>query len=208
MMTRSLTCSLVVAVAVMLAGCHDDGSFSQAVRHAPSTPLPPSSAVGAPETTAAPTREVSLRPREIRFDENASPCELLLPGQIERLAGDRRKRTPGTEPTWRSPTCYFGGPTRTWSVTTVTETGVEFRFGVHKLYRQLQVSHTDPIDTAFPAYTAVDPARVAVSCYLAVDTAKEQMLVIGIELTPPVNKRVPCTEARPIAEEVMRTLIT
>ncbi|RAS59534.1 uncharacterized protein DUF3558 [Lentzea atacamensis] len=207
MLTRRFTCSLVVA-ALMLAGCHDGGdSFSQAVQHAPSTP-PPSSQVSAVETTAAPTREVSLRPREIRFDEDTKPCDLLLPSQVDRLAGDQRKRTPGTERTWRSPTCHFGGPTRTWSVTTVTETGVEFRFDVHKLYGQLQVNSAYPIALGFPVYSAVDPAREAVSCYLAIDTAKEQMLVIGIELTPPVNKRLPCTEARPIAEEAMRTLIT
>lgn len=207
MLTKSLTCALAVATLLLAACHHENDSSSRSTQHAHSTPLPPSSRVSAAETTAA-TRKVSLRPREIRFGEHTKPCDLLLPSQVERLSGDKRKRTPGTDLTWRSPTCHFGGPTRTWTVTTVTETGVEFRFDVHKLYRQLQVSYADPIATAFPAYTAVDPARAALSCYLAIDTAKGQMLVIGIELRPPVDKRVPCTEARPIAEEAMRTLIT
>ncbi|MDT7788163.1 MAG: hypothetical protein QOF58_6582 [Pseudonocardiales bacterium] len=213
MLTKSLTCVVAVA-ALMLAGCHDENdSFSHATQHAHSTPPPPSSRVGAvAETTTAPTREVSLRPREIRFDEQLKPCELLLSSQVGRLGGDTR--TPGaadTEPEWRRPTCVFVSPTRTWTVTPVTDTGVELLYDVpklHQLHGQLQVGHADPIATAYPAYTAVDPARVALSCYLAVDTAKGQMLVIGIELKPPANKRVPCTEVRPIAEEAMRTLIT
>lgn len=208
MQTKSLTCSLAVAV-LILAACHnDDDSFSHAARHAPSTPPPPSPRVSTAEAPPAPNREVSLRPREIRFDDNTKPCDLLSPSQVQRLGGDTRQPTPATEPEWRSPTCVFGGPTRIWSVTTVTDTGVEFRFDVHQLHGQLQVGYADPIAVAFPAYTAVDPARVAVSCYLAIDTSEKQMLVIGIELSKPADKRTPCAAARPIAEEVMRTLIT
>jgi hypothetical protein len=208
MLNRPFTCSLTVAALMLAAGCDGESdSFPQAVQRAPFTPTP-TLQVGAADTTAVPAREVSLRPREIRFDKDTEPCELLRPGQVQRLAGDKREPTPGTEPTWRSPTCNFGGPTLTWTVTTVTETGVEFRNDVHRLYGQLQVSAAYPIALGFPAYTAVDPALAAVSCYLAIDTAKEQMLVIGVKLTQPVNKRIPCTEARPIAEEAMRTLIT
>ncbi|MFJ8966976.1 DUF3558 domain-containing protein [Lentzea sp. NPDC102401] len=211
MLTRFSVCSLA-AGALLLAGCHNkDGSFSQAVPHSPAT-SPPSSQVSAAETVSAPAPGVSLRPREIRFDENTSACDLLLPRQVERLGGDKRNPTFHTDPVWRSPACSFGGPTRIWSVITVTESGVKFLLDAQELHRQLkgelQVENAAPIAMAFPAHTAVDPARRALSCYLAVDTANEQMLMIGIELRPPTKTRDPCTEARAIAEEVMHTLIT
>lgn len=213
MLTKSRTCAVAVAALLMLAGCHDESdSFSQATQPAHSTPPTASSRVSAAETTTAPTREVALRPRESRFDEHLKPCDLLLSSQVGRLGGDTR--TPGaaeTEPEWRRPTCVFVSPTRTWTVTPVTDTGVDLLLDVkklHQLHGELQVVHVAPIATAYPAYTVVDPANVALSCYLAIDTAKGQMLMIGIELTPPVKKRVPCTEIRPIAEEVMRTHIT
>jgi hypothetical protein len=208
MLTRSLTFALAVT-AVIVAACHNDDSFSQALQNARSTPAPPSAAASTPETTTAPTAEVSLRPREIRFDKILSPCDLLLASQIDLLAGDQHQPIFHDEDReWRSPTCYYSSATRTWSITTVTDTGVEVLHDVHQLHHQLQVGYADPIAVAFPAYTVVDPARKALSCYLAIDTANQQMLVIGIELTPPANRRAPCTEARPIAEEAMRTLIT
>lgn len=155
-----------------------------------------------PESSTPTSDSSPARPREIRLD-NRNPCTLVPESDWPKLHIEKAG-TPGQEPTFKSPDCFYGGNLAAFDIVLVITEGIGkwtdgSRSGITK--------KVEPVE-GFPAI-AITRREDKNQCDVAVDVAKGQYLLAGVVVTPRTASQVPerCDYARQLAESAMKTLV-